>query len=53
MLLSEQLVRKSSSSPGELDLGPAIDIVCFAFQHAPRGKMTTAETTCHLVYRCF
>lgn len=42
VLLSEQLVRKSSSSPGELDLGPAIDIVCFAFQHAPRGKLKCA-----------
>jgi hypothetical protein len=35
-MLSEQLVSKTGS-PGELDLGITNDIVCFSFQHAPKG----------------
>jgi hypothetical protein len=38
--LSEQLITKAAS-PGEVDLGAANDIVCFSFQHAPKG--TTNE----------
>jgi hypothetical protein len=37
ILLSEQLISKTAS-PGELDLGVTHDIVCFSFQHAPKGK---------------
>jgi hypothetical protein len=37
LVLSEQLVQKTDN-PGELDFGYANDIVCFAFQHAPRGE---------------
>lgn len=36
ILLSERLVSKTSS-PGEVDLGATNDIVCFSFQHGPRG----------------
>jgi hypothetical protein len=36
VLLSEQLIGKSSN-PTELEFGAANDIVCFLFQHAPRG----------------
>ncbi|KAF1971578.1 hypothetical protein BU23DRAFT_569745 [Bimuria novae-zelandiae CBS 107.79] len=41
VLLSEQLIGKNSS-PGELNLGPANDIVCFAFQHAPQDVLEQA-----------
>ncbi|RYN46313.1 hypothetical protein AA0119_g10469 [Alternaria tenuissima] len=34
--LSEQLITKSTS-PGEADVGATNDIVCFSFQHAPKG----------------
>jgi hypothetical protein len=34
--LSEQLITKASS-PGEVDLGATNDIVCFSFQHTPKG----------------
>lgn len=37
LLLSEQLIGKMNSSPGDWELGPRHDIVCFSFQHAPRG----------------
>jgi hypothetical protein len=36
IVLSEQLISKSSSME-EPDLGLANDIVCFSFQHAPKG----------------
>ena len=44
VLLSEQLVRKSSGL-GELDFGAANDIVCFSFQHAPRGEWTQTHNS--------
>lgn len=36
IVLSEQLVGRSSG-PAELDLGIVNEIVCFSFQHAPKG----------------
>ena len=36
IMLSEQLVSKTSS-PGQVDLGITNGIVCFSFQHAPKG----------------
>ena len=36
-MLSEQLVSKTSS-PGDMVLGITNDIVCFSFQHAPKGS---------------
>lgn len=36
IMLSEQLIGKTAS-PGELDLGATNEIVCFSFQHAPKG----------------
>jgi len=38
VMLSEQLIGKTTS-PGELDLGATNDIVCFSFQHAPKGNV--------------
>lgn len=38
VLLSEQLIRKTSTQRA-LDFGPSNDIVCFAFQHGPRGEL--------------
>ena len=35
-MLSEQLINKAASL-GEVDLGDTHDIVCFSFQHAPKG----------------
>lgn len=36
IMLSEQLITKTAS-PGEVDLGTTNNIVCFVFQHAPKG----------------
>ncbi|KAF2681044.1 hypothetical protein K458DRAFT_344276, partial [Lentithecium fluviatile CBS 122367] len=41
VLLSEQLIRKTNNS-GELDFGASNDIVCFAFQHAPKDILEQA-----------
>jgi hypothetical protein len=41
-VLSEQLLFKSSSM-GEPSLGFANDIVCFSFQHAPKGALVSAK----------
>jgi len=38
VLLSEQLVN-NAENPSEVDFGPANGIVCFSFQHAPRGML--------------
>jgi hypothetical protein len=43
IVLSEQLVCKSDKV-GDLDLGIANDIVCFSFQHAPKGML---QFFCH------
>ena len=37
-MLSEQLITKTASL-GEVDLGATNDIVCFSFQHAPKGAL--------------
>jgi hypothetical protein len=37
VVLSEQLVGRNSVR-GELDLGAVNEIVCFSFQHAPKGE---------------
>jgi hypothetical protein len=42
ILLSEQLISKTAS-PGEVDLGVTNDIVCFSFQHAPKGTSSCYE----------
>lgn len=42
VVLSEQLISKTSS-PGDLDLGTTNDLVCFSFQHAPKGMSRVAE----------
>ncbi|KAH7086363.1 hypothetical protein FB567DRAFT_497466 [Paraphoma chrysanthemicola] len=39
VMLSEQVVAKTSS-PTEADFGPFHEIVCFSFQHAPKGKVS-------------
>jgi hypothetical protein len=36
-VLSEQLIFKSGSL-GEPDLGTGNEIICFSFQHAPKGE---------------
>ncbi|KAF1955236.1 hypothetical protein CC80DRAFT_594424 [Byssothecium circinans] len=41
ILLAEQLIRKTNSS-GDLELGTSHEIVCFAFQHAPRDILEQA-----------
>jgi len=43
LLLSEQLV-SNTNSPGDLSFGATNDIVCFSFQHAPRGKCIAPST---------
>lgn len=52
-MLSEQLVSKTAS-PGELDLGVTNDIVCFSFQHAPKGRYRIAKVVDFLLidFRC-
>jgi hypothetical protein len=47
ILLSEQLISKTAS-PGELDLGVTNDIVCFSFQHAPKGTHKRYEVNEYL-----
>jgi hypothetical protein len=44
LLLSEQLV-SNVSNPGDLGFGVTKDIVCFSFQHAPRGNYTTLTSS--------
>jgi len=38
IVLSEQLINRSGSL-GESDQGPSNEIVCFSFQHAPKGEL--------------
>jgi hypothetical protein len=46
--LSEQLITKASS-PGEVDLGATNDIVCFSFQHAPKGGWNDYMTSMYML----
>lgn len=43
VVLSEQLISKTQS-PGSLDFGTANELVCFSFQHAPKGMFRNART---------
>ena len=50
IVLSEQLIQKTGSPQGPV-FGEAFDIVCFSFQHAPRGTSYGYETSCLLLTR--
>jgi hypothetical protein len=39
IVLSEQLICRNSGGSQEPDLGVTNDVVCFSFQHAPKGMM--------------
>lgn len=48
VVLSEQLVSKTPS-PSNLNLGPINELVCFSFQHAPKGVFQITDLCCTML----
>jgi hypothetical protein len=53
IVLSEQLICRNNGGSQEPDLGVTNDLVCFSFQHAPKGMMCLSEVLYRLIQdRC-